>query len=189
VLWRGQETRGPIGQLVTASSATLRRQKDISEQMDELLKKFQQPATGSIIQSNSGGVNVLQGTTGANSPIINSPITIGKVPKTIPPDLADELVAFLKAAPTKAKVDVMVDQLSGVEPSARRVLRCPEESRGPLAATGASHVMALYAPGRIPQIKGPKCFCVEIRRKRQGTPRWGRMVPCSTLARHSRDLV
>ena len=40
---------------------------------------------GSIVQNNSGGANVLQGTTGENSPIINSPVTIGRVPKTISP--------------------------------------------------------------------------------------------------------
>ena len=140
-----------IGQLVTASKRDAKTLRDISEQMDELLKKFQPPATGSVIQSNSGGVNVLQGTTGANSPIINSPVTIGKVPKTIPPDLADELVALLKAAPTKAKVGVMVDQLSGVEPLPDEFYDVLKRAGWPMAATGASHVMALYGPGRIPQ--------------------------------------
>jgi hypothetical protein len=43
------------------------------------------PGAGSLVQSNSGGVNVQQGTTGINSPIINSPITIGDTPKAITP--------------------------------------------------------------------------------------------------------
>jgi len=42
------------------------------------------PSPGSIIQSNSGnGINIQQGTTGANSPIIDSPITIGPPPLKI----------------------------------------------------------------------------------------------------------
>jgi hypothetical protein len=41
---------------------------------------------GSVVQNNSGGVNVQQGTTGDNSPIINSPITVGSIPRSLDPD-------------------------------------------------------------------------------------------------------
>jgi len=41
------------------------------------------PPTASIQQSNSGGLNIQQATTGERSPIVNSPITVGQIPKTI----------------------------------------------------------------------------------------------------------
>jgi hypothetical protein len=58
---------------------------------------------GSISQSNSGGINVQQGTTGNNSPIINSPITVGDVPKSISPQDMSALTSYFLNAKTKPK--------------------------------------------------------------------------------------
>jgi hypothetical protein len=74
------------------------------------------PSQGSISQNNSGGINVQQGTTGSNSPIINSPINIGNAPKAISPAEMKQLVAFLKQAPTKTIVFVGADQYTSDAP-------------------------------------------------------------------------
>ena len=71
---------------------------------------------GSIIQNNSGGVNVQQGTTGANSPIIDSPITIGNLPKTIAPKDMDTLKGFFLNAKAKCKVLITADQHNSATP-------------------------------------------------------------------------
>lgn len=69
--------------------------------------------SGSITQSNSGGINVQQGTTGPDSPIINSPITIGNPPRGISPADMQNIVQFLQNAKAKTTVDIVADQFSG----------------------------------------------------------------------------
>jgi hypothetical protein len=74
-------------------------------------------ASGSIIQSNSGGsVNVQQGTTGSNSPIIDSPITVGKAPKAISAAEMKEVTSFLQMSQYKPKINVVADVYSSAAP-------------------------------------------------------------------------
>jgi hypothetical protein len=56
-------------------------------------------APGSITQSNSGGINVLQGTTGPNSSIIDSPINIGSPNRTITEAQKKGVISLLGPAP------------------------------------------------------------------------------------------
>ena len=68
--------------------------------------------SGSLIQNNYGGVNVQQGTTGVNSPIIDNPITIGDSPKTISPADMANAVRYFQQAKNTARIAVMADQSS-----------------------------------------------------------------------------
>jgi hypothetical protein len=79
--------------------------------------------SGSNTQANSGGLNIQQGTTGSNSPIINSPITVGNGPKAISPEDMKELVAFLGSAPIKTKLVVCADEFSSDVPFPQDFLR------------------------------------------------------------------
>jgi len=86
--------------------------------LDAIMKKLtemsatQPLSSGSISQSNSGGTNVLQGTTGPNSPIIDSPINVGEVPMKISPSEMEEIVDLFLKAKSKSKVIVSADQYS-----------------------------------------------------------------------------
>lgn len=73
----------------------------------------------SIQQSNSGGVNVQQGTTGDNSPIIDSPITVGSIPKHISTQDQTSLVGMLSQARSLAEgvqIEISADQYSSPSP-------------------------------------------------------------------------
>lgn len=92
--------------------------KDLSELAEELKSKSppmsQDCAPGANCTTSSerhGGINVQQATTGDNSPIINSPITIGDVPKRIASGDRDTLSHYLLKA--KKKLRVRVDALQG----------------------------------------------------------------------------
>jgi hypothetical protein len=72
-----------------------------------------------ILQQNSGGINVQQATTGENSPIINSPVTIGNVPKHISTQDRLELGAFLangKRFAEGVQIEISADQYSSPSP-------------------------------------------------------------------------
>jgi hypothetical protein len=92
------ETRNLVKKMLTG-------QVDVRliQQMNEKLNEFiAQRSAGDIDQKNSGGLNILQGTTGANSPIINSPINVG-LQKAIATQDRASIVAFLQSAPLKSK--------------------------------------------------------------------------------------
>ena len=72
--------------------------------------------SGSIVQNNSGGVNVQQGTTGTNSPIIDSPITIGTLGKAITPKNKAVLAALFLNAKAKCRVLITADQHNAATP-------------------------------------------------------------------------
>jgi len=66
---------------------------------------------GSITQSNSGGINVLQGTTGPNSPIINSPVTVN--PGTPARTLGDKRTQFVAALKSFGPHDIAITPARG----------------------------------------------------------------------------
>jgi len=110
---------------------------------------------GSISQNNSGGVNVQQGTTGNNSPIINSPITIGTVPKSIQPQDMIALRAFCEQAPKKATVEIYADQFSRPEDTLPDDFYRALKAAGWLMADqGVSHEIALSAPAPGKRFQG-----------------------------------
>jgi len=103
---------------------------------------------GSIVQSNSGGVNVQQGTTGAGSPIINSPITIGDVPKRISTQDKANCVQYLSNARAKATVAVVADQYSGASQFPDDFYELLKDSGWVMAMPGVNRYMGFSAPGK-----------------------------------------
>jgi hypothetical protein len=71
--------------------------------LDEILNR--PTGQGSLIQSNSGGVNIQQGSTGAGSPIVNSPISVGLYPpRHVSSDWIAQGIPYLSVYPAKALV-------------------------------------------------------------------------------------
>jgi hypothetical protein len=103
---------------------------------------------GSLVQNNSGGINIQQGTTAPNSPIIDSPITIGSVPKNISPKDMDSIVAYLTGAPTKAHVKVVADQFSGTSPLPDRFYDALKNSGWTMLDAGVDSIVGFSAPGK-----------------------------------------
>jgi len=135
-----------IGQLVAASKRDAKTLKDISDKLETLRSGIDQ--SNSITQSNSGGINIQQGTTGSNSPIINSPITVGDAPKTIQSQDREALKKFFQNAPTKAKIEVWADQVSGVSPLPDDFYDVLKDAKWVMVQTGVNHYMGFAAPGR-----------------------------------------
>ena len=72
----------------------------MNNKLDELLTK--PSSQGSITQSNSGGVNIQQGSTGSGSPIIDSPINVGVYPpRHISSDWVTKGVPYLSVYPAQ----------------------------------------------------------------------------------------
>jgi hypothetical protein len=110
----------------------------------------QQPiASGLISQTNSGGLTVQQATTGSNSPIINSPITVGDIPKSLSSGDKLNLIALFNSARIKATVEIMADQLSGVAPFPDDFYDALKVGGWTMAEPGVNHYLAAYAPGRL----------------------------------------
>jgi hypothetical protein len=75
-----------------------------------------QATPGSISQSNSGGANVLLGTTGANSPIVGNSITVGEIPKRISENDMNEVVTLLQNPVCKERISIQADQFASAAP-------------------------------------------------------------------------
>jgi len=78
-----------------------------SSKSEVTLDKNHPPAERSVSQNNSGGVNVQQTTTGDNSPIINSPITVGTVAMRIPEAKKLEIISVLAQHPARIGVTLV----------------------------------------------------------------------------------
>jgi hypothetical protein len=123
-----------------------------------------QPKPPSISQSNnSGGINVLQGSNGQNSPIVNSPITVGTLPKHIQPNDALTLTDYLLKAKNSAvgvKIVVAADQFSRSSPFVDEFYNVFHDAQWPMKDNGVNGVMTLAAPaakrfqGAMVTIKG-----------------------------------
>jgi len=114
-------------------------------------KKQNQPVLvppGSMVQSNSGGTNIQQGTTGPNSPIIDSPITVGSVPKDISQQDMNSIVTYLSSAPTKASIKVVADQFSGNAPFPDKFYNALKRSGWPMLDDGVVPIVGMSAPGK-----------------------------------------
>ena len=109
-----------------------------------------QPVAGpdSLVQSNSGGVNVQQGTTGINSPIINSPITIGDIPKTISPVDMTNVVRYFQQAKSTVKIAILADQYSGAAPFPDDLYDALKTAGWMMQDTGVNRLMILSGPGK-----------------------------------------
>jgi hypothetical protein len=115
-----------------------------------------QPLSGGIQQSNSGGVNVLQGTTGENSPIINSPVTVGNVPKYIPPQDALTLTDYLlkaKGSAQNIKISIRADQFTRASPFVDEFYSLFKDAQWPMNGAGVSDVIT-FGSGTPQRFKG-----------------------------------
>jgi hypothetical protein len=122
--------------------------KTVMEKLDEILAAASRQATPSVAQSNSGGINIQQGTTGADSPIINSPITVGNIPKAIS---VQDMVVFKKyflGAKSKAKIKISADQFSGAVPLPDDFYDALKGGGWTMVDAGVIQVMAFSAPGK-----------------------------------------
>jgi hypothetical protein len=102
---------------------------------------------GSLVQQNSGGVNVQQGTTGDNSPITNSPITIN-APKDILDKEMASLVEYLSGAPQKAPILINADQISGKDPFPDKFYDALRNAGWPMVRPGVDRMVGLGPPGK-----------------------------------------
>lgn len=103
---------------------------------------------GSLIQSSSGGVNVQQGTTAPNSPIIDSPITLGSVPKDISPQDMNSIITYLSSAPIKESIRVVEDQFSGSAPFPDKFYDALKSAGWTMLDAGVSSMVGFSAPGK-----------------------------------------
>lgn len=104
------------------------------------------PPAGSIVQSNSGGVNVQQGTTGGNSPIINSPIVVGDVPRRISQVDMIQITNALRGFPNKCKVKIRAEQLGNTGPFANDLYKAFKDAGWDMADTGVEGFMVVGVP-------------------------------------------
>lgn len=104
---------------------------------------------GSLLQNNSGGINVQQGTTGSNSPIINSPITIGNIPKEISSSDMAALTEYFLGAKSKAQVRIFADQDSGSVPLPENFYDALKGGGWTMIDRGAEVTQAFYRPGKV----------------------------------------
>jgi len=116
-----------------------------------------------IGQSNSGGVNVQQATTGKNSPIVNSPVTIGSVPKHIAPQDELTLTDYLlktKASAARLHIVIAADQYSRPSPFVDEFYGLFKNGQWPMRDGGVTEFMGFSAPapkkfqGAVVVIKG-----------------------------------
>ena len=125
--------------------------------------KAPQRQTG-IQQSNSGGLNILQGTTGENSPIINSPVTVGNVPRHISPDDMRTLQDYLSTAKLRLapgiELRISADQYTRPSPLVDEFYTIFNNAHWPMKDVGVGEIMAFSSPtvkkfqGAVVTIKG-----------------------------------
>ncbi len=111
--------------------------KAIMEKLDQILEVASRPAAPSVAQNNSGGINVQQATAGNNSSIINSPVSIGQIPKSIPHADMVRLTAVLQHAPNKCSIRIQTDQWSAEPPFTRDLYNLFKDGGWPM---GYPHV-------------------------------------------------
>lgn len=104
--------------------------------------------TAGIQQSNSGGTNVQQATTGENSPIINSPITVGDVPKRISPADLTQITQYLSEAKPKSRIRVVVAQNSNAIPFANDIYRAFKDAGWAMDGDGVAEAIVFFPPGK-----------------------------------------
>jgi hypothetical protein len=119
--------------------------KAVMDKLDELVAAGSRPT---VIQSSSGGINVQQGTIGADSPIINSPITIGNLPKAISVQDLVVLKKYFLDAKNKSKVQISADQYSGAAPLPDDFYDALKGGGWTMVDAGVIALMGFSPPGR-----------------------------------------
>ncbi len=122
--------------------------KAVMDKLDEILVATPRPATLTAVQSNTGGINIQQGTTGADSPIINSPITVGNIPKAISVQDMVVLKKYFLDAISKSKIQISADQFSGAAPLPDDFYDALKGGQWPMLDAGVTQVIGFSAPGK-----------------------------------------
>jgi hypothetical protein len=122
--------------------------KTVMDKLDEILAATSRPATLTAVQSNSGGINIQQGTTGADRSIINSPITVGNIPKAISVQDMVALKKYFLDAKSKSKVQISADQFSGAAPLPDDFCDALKGGQWTMVDAGVNHMTVFSAPGK-----------------------------------------
>lgn len=129
---------------------------------------------GSMVQSNSGGVNVQQGTAGDNSPIIDSPITVGEIPKRIAPRDLTTVTQYLENATAKMRIQVSSAQNSNSLAFAQDIYKAFKDAHWTVEGNGVSEPIVIFAGKRFEGVtiscKGPRLAANEKARITPGEP-------------------
>lgn len=96
----------------------------------------------------AGGVKIQQATAGENSPIINSPITVGNVPKRISPTDLTQVTKYLLGAQPKSRIRVAVAQNSNAIPFANDVYKAFKDAGWTMDGEGVAEVLVFFPPGK-----------------------------------------
>jgi hypothetical protein len=96
----------------------------------------------------SGGVTITQSTTGANSPIINSPITVGVVPRRMSAQDIIAITRFLSEARVKARIRITADQNSNLVGLADDFYKVFKDAGWQMADAGVDQFIGLGPPGK-----------------------------------------
>jgi hypothetical protein len=103
----------------------------------------------SVQQSNSGGINVQQATTGDSSPIINSPITVGDVPKRISAKDLVTITQYLEDAKAKTRIQITSAQNANSLPFARDVYKAFKDAHWTMEGDGVGEPVVLWGGKRF----------------------------------------
>jgi hypothetical protein len=119
---------------------------DVMAKLDEILAATR----ASQDQADSGRVNVRQGTTGNNSPIINSPITVGNTSLAFTQEQRTEIIDKLSHAAHKTTIAVVATQFSAGSKFPFDLYNIFKESGWSMYTDGVISVMALNLPSSTP---------------------------------------
>jgi len=122
--------------------------KAVMDKLDEIVAATSRPAIPTTVQNNNGGINIQQGTIGADSPIINSPITVGNIPKAISVQDMTLLKKHFLDAKSKSKIQVSADQFSEAVPLPDDFYDALKGGQWTMVDAGVNHVIGFSAPGK-----------------------------------------
>jgi hypothetical protein len=123
----------------SAEDATMQTNKDSHPTAVPEATKPVESTVPSISQSNSGGINVQQATTGKDSPIIDSPITINAPPRrVITPTQNETMSKVLSVTPEKHKPLLLINGADETQAYALQLAPIFQSSKWPLFGGGAA---------------------------------------------------
>jgi hypothetical protein len=109
------------------------------------------------VQGNSGGINIQQGTVGPNSPIVNSPITVGDVPRRLSSSDLSNITQYLSEVKVKTRIQIKAAENSNASPFADDFYRALKDAGWPMVDEGVTEVLLIRAPGN--KFRGVEIIC------------------------------
>jgi hypothetical protein len=99
-------------------------------------------------QQTFGGMSIQQSTTGNDSPIVNSPITVGSVERRMTQIETTEVTSYLTAASNKCRIKVAAAQNSNSTPFANNVYDAFKAADWKMDDAGVEDVLVFSPPGK-----------------------------------------